>query len=65
MIFISAMEKALTFNGDTETALNLVESLRNAYESTEMPKMLSDFVFNLEVSLQNAGVLNDDFEIIK
>jgi len=26
-----------------------------------MPKMLNDFVFNIEVALQDAGVLDQDF----
>jgi hypothetical protein len=30
-----------------------------------MPKMLNDFVFNLEVALQNAGVLDQDFKLIE
>jgi len=30
-----------------------------------MPKMLNDFVFNLEVALQNAGVLDEWFNEIK
>ena len=65
MILIEASEKALSFNGDSDTALRLIDSLRDAYDDKEMPKMLNDFVFNLEVALQNAGVLNEWFEEVK
>ena len=67
MILIQASEKFLTFHGDTNSALNLVNSLREAYDGSglEMSKMLNDFVFNIEVALQNAGVLDQDFNEIK
>jgi len=61
MIFIQAREKALFFSGDSASALALVESLHGAYASSDMPKMLNDFVFNIEVALQNAGVLDEHF----
>jgi len=66
MILIQAREKALSFNGDSETAINLINSLLTAYESAgmDMSKMLNDFVFNLEVALQNAGVIDNDFNVI-
>ena len=66
MILISAQEKSLSYRGDTEYALRLVESLRKAYDDSngEMPKMLSDFVFNIEVELQNAGILDQDFNLL-
>jgi hypothetical protein len=60
-IIILAREKSLSFNGYTEDALALVNSLRDAYGSAGMPKMLNDFVFNIEVALQNANVLDEDF----
>jgi len=28
-----------------------------------MPKVLNDFVFNLEVALQNAGIFDQDFNL--
>jgi hypothetical protein len=64
MIFIQASEKFLSFDGDSATALMLVNDLRESYQANgmEMPKMLSDFVFNIEVALQNAGVLDEWFE---
>ena len=42
-------------------ALRLVNNLRNVYGHRDMPKMLSDFVFSIEVALQNAGVLDEGF----
>lgn len=60
---IYANEKYLTYEGDTEYALHLVNSLREAYGCVDMPKMLNDFVFNIEVALQNAGVLNEWFGV--
>jgi hypothetical protein len=60
-IIILAREKSLSFNGYTEDALALVNYLRDAYGTTGMPKMLNDFVFNIEVALQNANVLDEDF----
>ena len=63
MIIIKAREKALSFDGDSETAIALVNSLRETYY--EMPKILSDFCFNIEVALQDAGVMDQDFNIIK
>ncbi len=64
MNIIEASEKYLTYRGDTEYALRLVNSLREAYGHDDMPKMLNDFVFGIEVALQNAGVLDADFNVI-
>lgn len=61
MKIIQANEKALSYQGDAEYALRLVESMREAYDDNDMPKMLNDFVFSIEVALQNAGVLDQDF----
>jgi hypothetical protein len=65
--FIKASNRQLTFDGDTQTALMLVESLHNAYldNGIDMPKLLNDFVFNIEVSLQDAGILDNDFNILE
>jgi len=66
MRFITAKERCLSFDGDTETALMLVDSIRDTYDvaGRDMPKMLNDFVFNIEVALQDAGVLDKDFEMV-
>ncbi|NBS69260.1 hypothetical protein EBT31_10160 [bacterium] len=61
---IEASERFLTYKGDAQTALYLVESIRNAYQ-VDMPKMLNDFIFNIEVALQNAGVLDEDFNEVQ
>jgi hypothetical protein len=61
---IEASEKFLTFKGDDQSALYLVNSIQENYQG-DMPKMLNDFVFNIEVALQNAGILNNDFELIE
>lgn len=61
MILIHAENRALTFHGDSQSALALVNSVRDAYGHDEMPKLLNDFIFNLEMALQNAGVLDEWF----
>ena len=48
---IQVYEKCLSFDGDVHCAKELVESLREAYKGTDMPKVLNDFVFNLELSI--------------
>jgi hypothetical protein len=58
---ITAQEKYLTFKGYETDALSLVEGLRFAFSNSDMPKVLNDFVFNIEVALQNAGFLDADF----
>jgi hypothetical protein len=68
---IYASEKYLSYKGDAEYAMRLVDSLHDAYQlasekgGDEMPKMLSDFVFNIEMTLQNAGVLDEHFNLIR
>jgi hypothetical protein len=65
--FIYAQEKYLKFEGLPNDALSFVENVRNAYDESgnDMPKVLNDFVFNLEVALQNIGVLDQDFNLIE
>ena len=65
MILIHASEKYLSYKGDANYALSLVDSIRYAFQGTDMPKMLNDFVFNIEVALQNANVLDQNFNLIK
>lgn len=62
---IEAREKYLSYRGDTAYALLLVQTIREAFGHNDMPKMLNDFVFNIEVALQNAGVLDEDFNEIQ
>lgn len=61
---IQASEKYLSFNGFPQDAISLIDSLHEAYFDSDMPKVLNDFVFNLEVALQNAGWLDQDFNVI-
>ena len=42
MIKIEAREKYLSYSGDADYALRLVDSLHDAYHGTDMPKMLND-----------------------
>lgn len=65
MKIITASERCLTYKGDTQTALYLVESIRGAYGGMDLPKMLNDFIFNIEVALQNAGVLDEHFNLVE
>jgi hypothetical protein len=64
MIIIEAKEKYLSFKGDSRDALSLIASLRETYDSNDMPKILNDFVFNIEVALQDAEVLDENFNLI-
>ena len=61
---IHAQEKSLRFDGYPADAYRLVESLRCAFAGEDMPKMLNDFVFNIEVQLQNIGFLDQDFNLM-
>jgi hypothetical protein len=62
---IKASENYLSFDGYTSDAVRLVDSLHDAYYDKDMPKVLNDFVFNIEVALQNIGVYDQDFNLIK
>lgn len=64
-MMIETQEKYLSFKGLPQDAITLVDSLHDAYYGSDMPKVLNDFVFNLEVALQNAGWLDQDFNVIK
>jgi len=65
--FIKASNRQLSFDGDTQTALMFVESIQNAYleNGIDMPKLLNDFIFNIEMALQDANVLDNDFNILE
>jgi len=64
---INVQEKYLKFDGLANDALSFVDSIRNVFDASgnDMPKVLNDFVFNLEVALQNEGILDDDFNLIR
>lgn len=61
---IKASEKYLSFDGYASDAVRLVDSLHEAYHDKDMPKVLNDFVFNIEVALQNVGIYDQDFNLI-
>jgi len=60
---MKASEKSLTYEGDAKYALHLVNQIRYAFNiaAMDMPKMLNDFVFNIEAQLQREGILDEDF----
>jgi hypothetical protein len=58
----------LTFDGSINDAKEFVDEIRDKYYGggNDMSKVLHDFVFQIEVALQNEGILDEDFnEIIK
>lgn len=64
---IKAVEKFLSFDGHVGDARSFVDNVRETYNEArkDMPKVLNDFIFNIEVKLQYAGVLDKDFNVIK
>jgi hypothetical protein len=64
---ITASEKFLSFEGHVGDAKRFVDEIRETYNKAgeDMPKVLNDFIFNIEVELQFAGVLDKDFNVIK
>jgi hypothetical protein len=60
---IREREHGIAFEGSPEEAMEFVSSTRAAYAavSNDMPPALSDLIFKLEVALQHAGLLDDDF----
>lgn len=53
----------LSFHGSVDDAFGFVTDTRTAYAlaGMDMSKTLNDFVFSIEVALQNAGYLDEDF----
>lgn len=55
-------EKYLRFEGIPSDALAFVNAMREAQETgLEYPKVFNDFMFSIEVALQNEGMLDEDF----
>lgn len=54
----------LGFRGPAVTALELATLLRPVVEVSGAPNYLSDFVFALEVRCQEAGLLDEDFNVV-
>jgi len=57
---IQVNEKHLSFDGDIHCAKELIESLREVYKGSDMPKVLNDFVFNIELSIDLTEGANND-----
>lgn len=64
---ITASEKFLSFEGLVGDAIHFVDNVRGTYNRAgeDMPKVLNDFIFNIEVELQHSGVLDKDFNEVK
>jgi hypothetical protein len=64
---ITTSEKFLSFDGLVGDAKNFVDEVREDYDKagSDMPRVLNDFIFNIEVQLQYVGVLDKDFNVIK
>lgn len=60
-------EKFLSFYGFVGDAKRFVDEIRETYNKAgeDMPKVLNDFIFNIEVQLQYLGVLDKDFNVIE
>lgn len=60
---IKASEKHLSFDGHPSDAIRFVDEIRETYNEAgrDMGKTLNDFIFNIEVALQDAGYLDEDF----
>lgn len=60
---IKVSDRFLHYEGNAFEALRIVESLREAYQESgnDMPNSLGDFVFSMEVALQDIGFLDEHF----
>jgi len=67
MTIIQAENKGLSFKGTPEGAKYVVELLDEAFYSQgrDAPNFIRDFIFNIEVALQDAGYLDQDFNETK
>jgi len=63
---IKVRNKHLSFEGGAEEAISFVTEMHVAYHTAamDMNKTLHDFVFAIEVALQNEGYINEDFNVI-
>jgi len=64
---IQAENKGLSFKGNPESAKYVIELFNEAFYSDgrDAPNFIRDFVFNLEVALQDAGHLDENFNEVK
>jgi hypothetical protein len=67
MTIIQAENKGLSFKGNPEAAKYVVELFNEAFytEGRDAPNFISDFIYNIEVALQDAGYLDQDFNEVK
>ena len=64
---IQAENKGLSFTGTPEAAQYVIEMLNEAFYTggQDAPNFIRDFVFNIEVALQDAGYLDENFNEVK
>jgi len=64
---IQAENKGLSFKGNPEGAKYVVELLNEAFYSQgrDAPNFIRDFIYNIEVALQDAGYLDEHFNETK
>lgn len=67
MTIIQAENKGLSFKGTPEAAKYVIELFDEAFytEGRDAPNFIRDFIYNIEVALQDAGYLDQDFNEVK
>lgn len=67
MTTIQAENKGLSFKGTPEAAKYVIELFDEAFytEGRDAPNFIRDFIFNIEVALQDAGYLDEHFNEVK
>jgi len=62
---IQAQSGPLKYDGDHADAHEFIIQTRRSYEDAghDMQNMLSDFIFAIEVELQDIGYLNENFDV--
>jgi hypothetical protein len=61
---MEAQEKFLRFAGTTQEAFDFVERMGDATRGVDLPKVMSDFIFAIEVQLQREGFLDENFNVV-
>ena len=64
---IQAENKGLSFKGNPEGAKYVIELFNEAFYSDgkDAPNFIRDFIYNIEVALQDAGYLDEHFNEVK
>lgn len=67
MTTIQAENKGLSFKGTPEAAKYVIELFDEAFytDGRDAPNFIRDFIYNIEVALQDAGYLDQDFNEVK